>query len=182
MTLIIFRERQSMNIHNHIKVIPDFPKPGINFYDIGSLIKDPAMFRSIVSAMSDDIKAYEPDMIMCIEARGFLFGSAIALNLGVGLGMVRKKGKLPGNIFSHNYALEYGQDTIEVQADYINQGTRIVLIDDILATGGTLSASESLVEQAGANVVCSACVIELEGLNGRTALKAPFHCLASLPA
>jgi adenine phosphoribosyltransferase len=125
---------------------------------------------------------YQPDLLMGIEARGFLVAAPLALEMGCGFGMVRKKGKLPGVTLSHKYELEYGEDEIEIQSDLVPAGSRVVIIDDLLATGGTMHAAEQLLFKAGAQVVANLCVVELEGLNGRDKLNAPFEALIKCPA
>lgn len=171
-----------MNIRDHIRVIPDFPKPGINFYDIASLIAHPAAWREAIGQLRVMAEAYAPDMLMGIESRGFLVASPLAMELGCGFGMVRKKGKLPGQTLGHKYSLEYGQDEIEIQPDLVPRGGKILLVDDLLATGGTMAAAEVLITQAGAHVVGNLCIVELEGLSGRDRLSAPFESLVRCPA
>jgi adenine phosphoribosyltransferase len=171
-----------MNIQDHIRIVPDFPKAGINFYDIATLLTHPAAWRETIAQMRDIAESYQPDMLMGIESRGFLVAAPLALEMGCGFGMVRKKGKLPGKVLSQTYALEYGEDEIEIQPDLIPAGAKIVLVDDLLATGGTMAAAEELIQRTGAHVVANLCLIELEGLKGRTKLSAPFECLLSCPA
>ncbi|MFP4314079.1 MAG: adenine phosphoribosyltransferase [Alphaproteobacteria bacterium] len=171
-----------MNIQDHIRIVPDFPKPGINFYDIATLLAHPVAWRATVAALYERIHPYKPDMLMGVESRGFLVAAPLALELGCGFGMIRKKGKLPGKTLEHSYDLEYGSDTIELQPDLIKPGTKVVIVDDLLATGGTLAASESLLKNAGAEVIANLCIIELEGLNGRDKLSAPFEALLKRPA
>ncbi len=171
-----------MNIQDHIRIIKDFPKPGINFYDIATLLANPAAWRETIAQLKDKVESYQPDMLMGIESRGFLVAAPLALELGCGFGMVRKAGKLPGQILSYSYDLEYGSDTIEIQPDLVPPGTNVVLVDDLLATGGTMSAAESLIAEAGANVVANITIIELEGLNGAQKLTAPFESLLKYPA
>lgn len=171
-----------MNIRDHIRIVPDFPKPGINFYDIATLLAHPDAWRATVARLLEDVSPYKPDMLMGIESRGFLVAAPLALELGCGFGMVRKKGKLPGETLGYSYDLEYGSDTIEVQPDLIPNGAKVVLVDDLLATGGTMSAAETLITRAGGEVVANFCVIELEGLSGREKLQAPFHALLKCPA
>lgn len=173
---------KAMNIRDHIRIVPDFPKPGINFYDIATLLAHPEAWRATVAELCERVAPYHPDMLMGIESRGFLVAAPLALELGCGFGMVRKQGKLPGEILSHSYDLEYGSDTIEVQPDLIHNGAKVVLIDDLLATGGTMGAAETLIHKAGGEVVANFCVIELEGLSGRDKLKAPFEALLKCPA
>lgn len=171
-----------MNIQEHIRIVPDFPKPGINFYDIATLLAHPAAWREAIAQLKDKIESYQPDMLMGIESRGFLVAAPLAMELGCGFGMVRKAGKLPGKTLSYSYDLEYGSDTIEIQPDLIARGAKIVLVDDLLATGGTMAAAEALLTQAGASVIANIAVIELEGLGGRDRLSAPFEALLSCPA
>lgn len=171
-----------MNIQEHIRIVPDFPKPGINFYDIATLLAHPAAWREAIAQLKDKIESYQPDMLMGIESRGFLVAAPLAMELGCGFGMVRKAGKLPGKTLSYSYDLEYGSDTIEIQPDLIAKGAKIVLVDDLLATGGTMAAAEALLTQAGASVIANIAVIELEGLGGRDRLNAPFEALLSCPA
>jgi adenine phosphoribosyltransferase len=171
-----------MNIRDHIRIVPGFPKPGINFYDIATLLANPEAFRDTIRQMQAKIEPYKPDMLLGIESRGFLIAAPLAVAMNCGFGMIRKRGKLPGKVLSHKYTLEYGQDEIELQPDLIPAGSRIVLVDDLLATGGTLGAACALVEKAGSKVVAGACVIELDGLNGRAKFPAPFEALLTCPA
>ncbi len=171
-----------INIEDHIRVVPDFPKAGINFYDIATLLAHPAAWRETIGQLYEMVGAYEPDMLMGIDARGFLVAAPLALELGCGFGMIRKKGKLPGETLSFSYDLEYGSDEIEIQPDLIAPGAKIVIVDDLLATGGTMHAAEQLVEKAGAEVLAGICVVELEGLGGRDKLSAPFESLLCCPA
>ncbi len=171
-----------MNIQEHIRIVPDFPKPGINFYDIATLLAHPAAWREAIAQLKDKIESYQPDMLMGIESRGFLVAAPLAMELGCGFGMVRKAGKLPGKTLSYSYDLEYGSDTIEIQPDLIEKDANIVLVDDLLATGGTMAAAEALLTQAGANVIANIAIIELEGLGGRDKLTAPFEALLTCPA
>lgn len=171
-----------MNIREHIRIIPDFPKPGINFYDIATLLAHPAAWRETIGQLQALAEAYEPDMLMGIESRGFLVAAPLAMEMGCGFGMVRKKGKLPGQTIGHKYTLEYGEDEIEVQPDLIPKGAKVILVDDLLATGGTMHTAETLVKKAGAAVVGNLCIIELDGLNGRKKLHAPFEALMLCPA
>ncbi len=168
-----------MDILSHIKVIQDFPKPGISFYDIGSLMTQPAVWTQIIEAMAEKTRPYAPDIIMGIESRGFLVGFPVAQALGIPFGMIRKKGKLPGAVISLEYDLEYGSDCIEMQKDVIKSGQRVAILDDLLATGGTMAASGALIRQAAAQPVCGIAMIELDGLGGSTKLDFPFETLVS---
>lgn len=171
-----------MNIQEHIRIVPDFPRPGINFYDIATLLAHPPAWRETVRQLESRVMPYKPDMLMGIESRGFLVAAPLALALGCGFGMIRKKGKLPGKTLSHRYTLEYGTDEIEIQPDLVPPGARIVIVDDLLATGGTMQAAHTLVEKAGARVVAGICIVELEGLNGWDKFTAPFESLLKCPA
>jgi adenine phosphoribosyltransferase len=166
-----------MDIKAHIRQVPDFPKPGILFYDISTLLAHPAAWRATVESMADLIKPWRPTILAGIESRGFLIAAPIALAMGLGFVMVRKKGKLPGKCVPHTYALEYGNDTIEVQDDAVPQGARVVLLDDLLATGGTLAAAGELLTKVGGEMVGAATIIELSFLKGRQRIKMPFKSL-----
>ena len=166
-----------MNIKDHIRSIPDFPKPGILFYDISTLLAHPDAWQVTMGRMAKLISRHQPDVLAGIESRGFLIAAPLALKLGLGFIMVRKKGKLPGKTIRHEYALEYGTDTVEIQHDAIRKGDRVVVLDDLLATGGTLNAAVELLNKMGAEVVGAACLIELAFLNGRAKLSIPFDSL-----
>ena len=168
-----------MDLKDHIRAIPDFPKPGILFYDISTLLAHPDAWQVAMGRMAASVRDYNPDILAGIESRGFLMAAPLALKLGCGFAMVRKKGKLPGKTTSFTYDLEYGTDTIEVQADCVEPGQKVVVLDDLLATGGTMTASIKLFRQAGAEVEGAACLIELTFLNGRDKLDVPFTALVS---
>ena len=150
-----------------IREVPDFPKPGILFYDITTVLKDKAGFRRIIEALTEQIRPYGADIVLGIEARGFIFAPALAYNLGAGFVPVRKPKKLPAITERISYELEYGVDTLEIHKDAVNPGSRIVIADDLLATGGTSLATVRLAEKLGGNVVAVSFVIELEALKGR---------------
>jgi adenine phosphoribosyltransferase len=166
-----------MNLKDHIRSIPDFPKPGILFYDISTLLAHPKAWHATIEQMAEAVKGHKPDIVAGIESRGFLLAAPLALALGTGFVMLRKKGKLPGITVRHTYSLEYGTDTIEIQSDAVNKGTRVVLVDDLLATGGTMAAAVTLLEQVGAVVPAAACIIELTFLEGRKRLNVPVEAL-----
>jgi adenine phosphoribosyltransferase len=166
-----------MNLKDHIRSIPDFPKPGILFYDISTLLAHPKAWHATIEQMADAVRPHKPDVLAGIESRGFLLAAPLALALGTGFVMLRKQGKLPGITVRHTYALEYGTDTIEIQADAIDKGKRVVLVDDLLATGGTMAAAIKLLEQVGAVVPAAACVIELTFLEGRSKIPVPVEAL-----
>jgi adenine phosphoribosyltransferase len=171
--------RHGMNIGEHIRKIPDFPKPGILFYDISTLLKHPKAWRATVDQLAAAVRGYKPDLLVGIESRGFLVSAPLALELGCGFVMCRKKGKLPGRTVRHSYQLEYGSDTIELQEDAVRPGERVVLLDDLLATGGTAAASIALLRKMGAKVEAAAFIIELTFLKGRARLDVPVATLLS---
>ena len=166
-----------MNLKDHIRSVPDFPKPGILFYDISTLLQHAGAWQATVDQLTEEIAPYKPDRLIGIESRGFLVASPLALRLGIGFTMVRKKDKLPGKTVSHTYDLEYGSDTIEIQANALHEGQKVVLLDDLLATGGTAAAAVELLRGVGADVVASAFIIELNFLAGRDRLDVPVHSL-----
>ena len=169
-----------MDLKDHIRAIPDFPKQGILFYDISTLLADADAWQVALGRLAKIVGRYQPDMLAGIESRGFLVAAPLASRLGLGFTMIRKKGKLPGDTIGHEYDLEYGTDTIEIQADAIEKGQRVVILDDLLATGGTMAASIKLLGQVGADGVGTACIIELTFLNGRSKLNGvPFETLVA---
>ena len=161
-----------------IREVPDFPKPGILFYDITTLIKDPCGFRAVIDGLKFHYREAKVDTVLGIEARGFIFAPALAYALGAGFVPVRKPRKLPAAIESISYELEYGQDTLEIHKDAIGDGNRVIIADDLLATGGTARAVVDLVERLGGTVAGLAFVIELSFLNGRERFAG--HKVASL--
>jgi adenine phosphoribosyltransferase len=165
-----------------IRDVPDFPKPGILFKDVTPLLADPGAMREVVEALAAPyMKDGRPtvDRVLGIESRGFIFGTPVAQLLGVGFSPIRKPGKLPWKTVSESYALEYGEDRIELHQDAVSTGERVLIVDDLLATGGTLSAACRLVERLGGTVAACAVVIELGFLDGRARLgpKQPLHAL-----
>jgi adenine phosphoribosyltransferase len=168
-----------MNLKDHIREVPDFPKPGILFYDISTLLQHAEAWRVAVERLADAIRDYKPDRLIGIESRGFLVAAPLALELECGFTMVRKKGKLPGGTISYDYELEYGTDTLEIQDNAIEPGQRVVVLDDLLATGGTMEATINLLRQVGAEVCGVACIMELSFLNGRSRIDTPVSTLIS---
>ena len=158
------------DLQSKIRDIPDFPKPGIVFKDIMPLLADPESFHATVEALAEFAEPRRPDIILGAEARGFILGGALAYHLGAGFVAARKPGKLPWETVSAQYELEYGMDSLELHADAIGRGARVLVHDDLLATGGTARAKTNLVEQLGGEVVGVAFVIELAFLNGRDKL------------
>jgi len=154
-----------------IRTVPDFPKPGIQFRDITTLLKDAAGFRRTVEALADAYKGATIDKVAGIESRGFIVGAAVAAKLRTGFVPIRKAGKLPAENFGQDYALEYGQDRLEIHRDAIAPGERVLLVDDLVATGGTALAALTLLDRADARVVGCAFVIALPELGGRAALE-----------
>jgi adenine phosphoribosyltransferase len=166
------------SIERFIRDVPDFPKPGIVFKDITPLLQNPEGLRSSIELMAEATSAYEYDLVCGIESRGFIFGTALANALGKGFIPIRKPGKLPWKTESESYQLEYGQDSIEIHKDACETGKRFLMVDDLLATGGTMEAALKLVRKIGAEPVACAFVIELEFLNGRDKLgDVPAHAL-----
>jgi adenine phosphoribosyltransferase len=168
-----------MDFRTHIRAIPDFPRPGILFYDISTLLAHPEAWRATVEELAAAIRPHRPDLLVGIESRGFLVAAPLAYAMGSGFAMVRKKGKLPGPTVRYSYDLEYGSDTIEVQEDAIRPGQRVVVVDDLVATGGTMQAAIALVEQRGGTVAAAACIIELAFLDGRGRLSVPLASIVS---
>jgi len=168
-----------MDLKDHIRGIPDFPKPGILFYDISTLLRDADAWQVAMGRMARTVRQYQPDLIAGIESRGFLIAAPLALKLGCGFIMIRKPRKLPGKTIGLSYALEYGEDRVEVQADAVQPGQRVVVVDDLLATGGTMQAGINLLRAVGAVVPAAAALIELTFLNGRSRLDVPCDALVS---
>ncbi|MFO8055888.1 MAG: adenine phosphoribosyltransferase [bacterium] len=158
------------DLKKSIRQVPDFPKEGILFYDITTLLSEPAAFQRVVDHLAERYEKNKPDRLVAIDARGFIFGGALSYVLGVGLTPVRKKGKLPWETVTASYELEYGLDEVEMHRDQVCSGERVVVIDDLLATGGTARAVAELVKQCGGEVMEYAFLIELDFLNGREKL------------
>ncbi len=168
-----------MDLRDHIRAVPDFPKPGILFYDISTLLRDAEAWAVAVARLTRIVREWQPDLIAGIESRGFLLAAPLALKLACPFTMVRKPNKLPGETIGLDYALEYGTDRVEIQADAVVPGQRVVVVDDLLATGGTLGAGVALLRRAGAEIVGAAVIAELTFLGARGRLDIP---LASLVA
>ncbi len=167
-------------LKKYIRSVPDFPRPGINFYDITTLLQDPAGFTLALEAMEEFARSKQADKILAVESRGFLFGAALADRLEAGLALARKKGKLPYKTVSVEYALEYGKDSLEVHEDAVVKGERVLIVDDLIATGGTLQAVCKMVEQLSAEVVGISAVIDLSFLPWREKLADyDVNCLVS---
>jgi len=154
-----------------IREVPDFPKPGILFYDITTLLKDKLGLATLIDALAEHYIAKDIDLVLGMEARGFIFGPAVAYRLNAGFIPVRKPGKLPAATTKYDYALEYGTNTLEVHQDAIEKGDRVIIVDDLLATGGTAEATARLAEMAGAEIAGMGFVVELDFLHPREKLK-----------
>ena len=157
-------------LKDYIREVPNFPKPGILYYDITTLLKDPVGFRKAVHGMVDLVGDNKVDKIVGIESRGFILGPVVAYELNVGFIPVRKVGKLPAETRSQSYDLEYGSDTVEIHADAVQEGDKVLILDDLIATGGTARATADLVSDLGGDVVAIEVLIELIGLGGREAV------------
>jgi adenine phosphoribosyltransferase len=164
-------------IKNSIRVIPDFPKPGINFKDITTLLNNQKAFSTLINHLKERYKEYDLDYIAGIDARGFIFGSALAYALNIGFVPIRKKGKLPYTTVSEKYTLEYGVDAVEIHIDAFEnkKDAKVLLIDDLLATGGTAGAASKLIEKVGAKCVEACFIIELNFLEGAKKLSTPVY-------
>lgn len=165
------------HIKNKIRTIPDFPKPGIMFRDITTLLKDPQGFQDVINAFKERYKSQKIDVIAGIEARGFIIGGALAKELNVGFVPIRKKGKLPHHVHRIEYDLEYGKDVLEIHQDAIKQGDRVIIADDLIATGGTAKAACDLIEKIGGTVVECAFIVDLPELKGKEKLNRPAFAL-----
>jgi len=168
-------------LKGHITSYPDFPKPGVLFRDMFSLLREPEAFKILTDVMVDYIRKKIPEtqVLVGLESRGFIFGAVLGIQLGLPFVPVRKPGKLPGELGRVTYALEYGTDTLEIQKESIKAGQNILLVDDLLATGGSLSAATTLVSECGGKVVGSLVLMELTELKGRDKLKNPVYALMS---
>lgn len=164
-------ESTSLDLRKYIRDIPDFPQPGILFRDITPLLADPKALQAAVEALAEPFRDRQLDAVVAAEARGFIFAAPLALELDIGFVPIRKPGKLPFDTHSFHYELEYGTDTLEMHIDGVTTGQRVLIVDDLLATGGTVSACINLLEQVGAEIVACAFLIELPALNGAARLK-----------
>ena len=168
-----------MDLKDHIRAVPDFPKPGVLFYDISTLLRHPDAWQVAMGRMANQVRRYQPHLLAGLESRGFLMAAPLALKLGCGFVMLRKPGKLPGPVHGLDYALEYGTDRLEIQADAVEPGQRVVIVDDLLATGGTMAAGIELLRRVGAQVPAAAAMVELTFLGGRSRLDVAFEALVS---
>ena len=162
---------QPIDLRAHIRSVPDFPKAGVMFRDITPLLLEPEAFREALRRMAEPYEKGDVDLVIGAESRGFIFGAPLALDLDAGFVPIRKAGKLPADTVSVTYDLEYGTDTVEMHTDAVGEGARVLMVDDLLATGGTMAASCNMVEQAGGRIVGVEFLIELAFLGGRAKLE-----------
>ncbi|CAL7945566.1 unnamed protein product [Xylocopa violacea] len=162
-------------LRDAIKTYPDFPKPGIVYRDIFGVFRDIVALRAMRDLIVEHILFLEVDVVVGLDSRGFLFGPLICMELGKPFVPVRKKGKLPGKVLGHKITLEYGEDTLEIQTEYVSKGSRVLIVDDLLATGGSMTGAINLVKSVGAEVTECLAIIELTGLKGREKLGVPVH-------
>lgn len=175
-----FASHSTAWVHEYIETVPDFPKPGIQFKCYPALLKNPEAFHRTIRTFADRYRDYNLDTIVGLDSRGFIFGTALAYEMNLPFVMVRKPGKLPREVEKIHYELEYGKASFEIEVETIKAGDRVLIMDDLLATGGTASAAAALVERLGGEVVEVACLIELVGLHGRENLNRPFYSLVSI--
>jgi len=178
-----FTEQSEVNsewVAEHLDTIPDFPIPGIQFKSISPLLKNPEAFHKVIQTLSDRYRNSDVDAIAGLDSRGFIFGAALAYELNLPFIMVRKPGKLPGDVISKSYSLEYGKNAFEIERSSVKPGQKILVIDDLLATGGTASAACSLIEELGGVIYEFTSIIELKGLGGRERIGRPTHALLSI--
>ena len=173
---------RAMDLKDHIRSIPDFPKEGILFYDISTLLAHPDAWQVALGRLAKMVARYQPDILAGIESRGFLVAAPLASRLGLGFTMIRKKGKLPGDTIGYEYDLEYGTDTIEIHTDAIAKGDRVLLVDDLIATGGTAEAAANLIEKSGGVVVECCFMVDLPDVGGRARLETAGYKVFSLCA
>ncbi len=166
-----------MDLAQRIRKIPDFPKPGILFYDISTLLVDAEAFRKTIDSLAELATAFRPTVLAGIESRGFLLAAPLAIRLGIGMVMIRKIGKLPGTVVSHTYDLEYGSDTLQIADGIVSGGARALLVDDLIATGGTARAGIELLAKVGAQPAGALFLIELEDLQGTARMPVPCRSL-----
>ncbi len=168
---------KQFDLSSVVTTYPDFPRKGVNFYDITTLFRDPEVFSLTIARMARLADAFRPDRLFAIDSKGFLFAAPIAAHLGIGLSLIRKACKLPGETLRHSYALEYGTDEIECRRGDFDENERLVVLDDVLATGGTMEAGVTLLQKMGGNVVGAVAALEIGDLHGREKLAVPFSAM-----
>ena len=171
-----------INIKEHIRTVADFPKKGILFYDICSLLMHPEAWQETVRQMTELVRSTKAEKLVAVESRGFLVTAPVSFNLGLPQVLARKPAKLPGEVISHSYQLEYSSDTLEIQKDAIQKGDKVLIADDLLATGGTIKAATELCRKLQADVIGAVAIMELEGLGGREKIGIPCQSLVKFPA
>ena len=176
---VLVIKNSEINFDSHIAKVPNFPKKGIIFYDISPILENPYVLKSSIDALCQKAEPFEPELVAGVDARGFLFATPLAYKLNCGCVMIRKSNKLPGKLLSQDYDLEYGTAELSVQKERQLSGKRVLLIDDLIATGGSLAAAQTLINKAGGIICCALCVIELTGLKGRDKLNCPVISLQS---
>ncbi len=172
---------QDFDLTACVPTFPGFPKEGVNFYDITGLFKQPEIFALTVQKMTRLVAQYNPDRLFAIDSKGFIFAAPVAANLGIGLSLLRKASKLPGTVVRYSYALEYGTDEMECRVEDFDPSERLVVVDDVLATGGTLAAGIALLKQVGGNVVGAVTSMEIGNLKGREKIDVPFSAMLYFP-
>lgn len=173
--------QQEFDLTKYVPTFPDFPKEGVNFYDITALLAQPEIFALTTQKLTKLVSTYHPDRLFAMDSKGFLFAAPIALNLGIGLSLLRKVSKLPGDVVRQSYSLEYGTDEIECRREDFNPSERLVVLDDVLATGGTLQAGISLLQKIGGNVVGAVTALEIGDLKGREKINVDFASMLYFP-
>lgn len=176
-----FQPPEPVDLKRFIREVPDFPKPGILFYDISTLLGNAEAWQIATGRLAREVLRFQPDVLAGIESRGFLTAAPVAQRLGYGFTMLRKPGKLPGATVTLDYGLEYGHDALQIQVDAVRPGQRVVILDDLLATGGTLAAATALLRKVGAEVVGASVMIELAALGGREKVDVPVTTLMTYP-
>lgn len=172
-------KNSDIDLDIHIAKVPNFPKKGVTFYDIGPVLEEPHLLRHIIDILYEKAIPFEPELIGGIDARGFLFATPLAYKLNCGTIMIRKSNKLPGELLTQNYDLEYGSAELSIQKEREISGKRILLVDDLIATGGSLNAAQTLISKSGGTTCCALCIIELTELKGRDKLNCPVISLQS---
>ena len=180
LAMFFITSTKALDLESYIETIQDFPKQGIAFKWYPKLLKDPKAFHEVITTIKKRYEGMALDAIVGLDSRGFIFGTALAYEMNLPFVMIRKKGKLPKQSLKYEYDLEYGSSCFEIEQDSLNQGDKVLVIDDILATGGSLNAASHLVRALGADIVEFVCLIELKALDGKSRLNAPVYSLLSI--